>query len=366
MIIRELYKSELNLKTQADFEVLNFKAQGLLPIKITEINDEQVELKAELNDQELVELSAIDYLSEVDGLQIAEEVAMILKNKSKFIDFELAPTNIYVTKALHPHIFIRKIAEETDELKVVASLIALTISLVSNKDYETVLMAKTVKHGRIINFENATTLDEVITVLEESISQQKQILATEFVVVKAKKYQSVMSRNLYKNVTIIALTLLFAFAYFYFYAFATAQVKAYQDYGRKDYNAVVNEINKYSSRLDNNAKLVLVNSIINSQNLSDVAKKNLTVNLDENTDEAVFKYWFSIAANDFTAAQNYAKTLNDVDLQMYAIISNIEYLKTADIAVDEKTRQQGELEKALEDLKKQANPNAGADVVGQW
>ena len=134
-------------------------------------------------------------------------------------------------------------------------------------------------------------------------------------------------------------------------------IKADNYYSEKNYEGVIKSLEKTRGmKLDKESKYKLAYSYIVSENLSESQKKNITLSLDEKSDENILDYWIAIGKSDYDSAIDLSKKVQDDELLLYALLSKEKAIQdNTKMTGEEKQKSQDELESQIEKINKELN-----------
>lgn len=131
-----------------------------------------------------------------------------------------------------------------------------------------------------------------------------------------------------------------------------AVIEANKSYLKINYSGVIEAFRDTdASRFSVYDKYILAYSYVQSENLTEEQKKNITSALSLETNEKVLDYWIALGRLDVSEAENIAQQVSDNDLLLYAYLKEKNMLE-ADTSVsgEEKASRLDELSNKIEQL----------------
>lgn len=196
------------------------------------------------------------------------------------------------------------------------------------------------------------TLEGIVTCLREEYERLVEEAATTKITINKRKYR--------RNKVFLAITsvLMVVFAGCLGYEmlwekpYQDAVIEANKSYLKINYSGVIEAFRDTdASRFSVYDKYILAHSYVQSENLTEEQKKNITSALSLETNEKVLDYWIALGRLDVSEAENIAQQVSDNDLLLYAYLKEKNMLE-ADTSVsgEEKASRLDELSNKIEQL----------------
>ena len=195
-------------------------------------------------------------------------------------------------------------------------------------------------------------IEEIVSYLQGEYERLVEENATTKITINKRKYHR---NKIYLTVTSV---LMMFFAGFLAYEmlwerpYENAVMEANRSYLKINYSGVIEAFrNVEENRLSVYDKYILAHSYIQSENLTEEQKKNITSALSLETNEKVLDYWISLGRLEVSEAENIAQQVSDNDLLLYAYLKEKNILE-ADTTVsgEEKSGRLNELSSQIEQL----------------
>ena len=284
-------------------------------------------------------------------------------NNSKY-SYHFTPDNLVFDLNASPLLIRRGIVwqvfpfEPVTEEQFVQSLKAMVLSLLDKKtDYESLMSGKLDFYKGNLFCEKvlaATSLEEIIALLQEFYEEEKKKNQTQFSKINNKK-ASFLKISSIVSIVIAVISLL---ATLYLLMFALPHQEMIADlrlaYINKDYSAVVSEVKDTDSKsFSQEDKYILAYSVIMTEPLTDEQRTELSsISTQSNAD--YLRYWILIGQAKIDDAIDIASYLDDPQLLMYGMTKKIDEIqRNPELSSEERTTQLESYKTKLEELKKQ-------------
>lgn len=282
-----------------------------------------------------------------------------LEEISKSYKIELNPENLFYNLHNQVAVMFRDVyekGEEFDEKEFLNQYRALVGFALQGKysyeDYRDGGMELLKKDKFLEQIAEQEDIEEIVSYLQGEYERLVEENATTKITINKRKYHR---NKIYLTVTSV---LMMFFAGFLAYEmlwerpYENAVMEANRSYLKINYSGVIEAFrNVEENRLSVYDKYILAHSYIQSENLTEEQKKNITSALSLETNEKVLDYWISLGRLEVSEAENIAQQVSDNDLLLYAYLKEKNILE-ADTTVsgEEKSGRLNELSSQIEQL----------------
>lgn len=352
--------SELNVKTANEINRIAYHNEYFVPCT-SEVKNEDICFTFDISGLKSTE--EIRKKREVEKLRFLINVSSILELTHEFV-FTLEPDNIYCDYNFNVKIKMRDL-KPNDEIVNTDDFILQYKSLIGylfmNKyKYEDFynggisLLKKNKKTEAYIDLES---IEDIKNKLLEDLKAKEKEDSEKYIEIKKRDY-SIKRFSIYGMSAVIAILAAYTiYTSVFLIPFQKNVIKADNYYSDKNYEGVIKSLEKTRGmKLDKESKYKLAYSYIISENLSENQKKNITLALDEKSDENVMDYWIAIGKSDYDTAIDLGKKVQDDELLLYALLSKEKSVQdNTKMSGEEKQKAQEELESQIEKINKELN-----------
>ena len=196
------------------------------------------------------------------------------------------------------------------------------------------------------------TLEGIIGCLREEYERLVEENATTKITINKRKYRRNKIFLVLTSVLMVVFAGLWGYEMLWEKPYQDAVIEANKSYLKINYSGVVEAFRDTdTSRFSVYDKYILAHSYVQSENLTEEQKKNITSALSLETNEKVLDYWIALGRLEITEAENIAQQVSDNDLLLYAYLKEKNMLE-ADTSVsgEEKASRLDELSNKIEQL----------------
>ena len=195
-------------------------------------------------------------------------------------------------------------------------------------------------------------LEEIVTCLREEYERLVEEAVTTKITINKRKYRRNKIFLAITSVLVVVLAGVLGYEMLWEKPYQDAVIEANKSYLKINYSGVIEAFRDTdTSRLSVYDKYILAYSYVQSENLTEEQKKNITSALSLETNEKVLDYWIALGRLDVSEAENIAQQVSDNDLLLYAYLKEKNMLE-ADTSVsgEEKVSRLDELSNKIEQL----------------
>lgn len=196
------------------------------------------------------------------------------------------------------------------------------------------------------------TLEGIIGCLREEYERLVEENATTKITINKRKYRRNKIFLVLTSVLMVVFAGLWGYEMLWEKPYQDTVIEANKSYLKINYSGVIEAFRDTdTSRFSVYDKYILAHSYVQSENLTEEQKKNITSALSLETNEKVLDYWIALGRLEITEAENIAQQVSDNDLLLYAYLKEKNMLE-ADTSVsgEEKASRLDELSNKIEQL----------------
>lgn len=357
-------KSEINAKEKQDFEMLKCRQIQFLDCRI----EEEKETASFFYDvKEKVLLTKLREEKKADRLKVLLEAGK-LRQLFREYHFELNPQNLYYDRNYRVFVRSRDLFERGvsgDDNGFLMQYKALAGHVLQNKySFENYLQGGGdlySKNSFLKTIRETKEIDELKQQLEMEYQRLHDITVNKKIEVNKSWYR--MS-SLCMAVAIILIVVAgsgLAYLAGVILPRRNAMLNASCAYLENNYVKVIDELQQIDMRyMDKYQKYILSVSYVRSESLTQEQKDNILQTLTIDGEEKVKDYWIYLGRLNTLEAQNVAMQRSDDEMLLYAYMTEKAILeKNTEVTGEEKASRLSDLEKKIEELAKQYEPEEG-------
>lgn len=334
-------KSDLNITQEKNYHLLSYEKEYFIPIKEYLMSQENLTIEYDIKGKKLSDIKLISY----EKLEIIYKILEIVKEEHKVCEYKLTPNNIYVDFVGNVRIMERKVMQGNEEFmeNKVREIKALLGFLYLNKNYEKLINTNNkalMNNKKVMNFVKMQTVEDMQVILEEMIKLDKKKFDDTKMVVNGKRHIKLsLNKNAYR-VFLVLFFLIIVGLGFYVIPFKNMEVEGYTAYVEEDYSGTLTAYEGvHVNRMTKEDKYIYAISTIKTQTqINNNQKKKILASINNKTNNNILDYWVYIGLGNYEEANNKAIVINDVDMQIYALLLLIDQTQN-DPDLDADTRQ---------------------------
>ncbi len=196
------------------------------------------------------------------------------------------------------------------------------------------------------------SVEGIVSCLREQYEYLAEEFATKKITIDKKKYRRNKILLTFTSAFLVVSAGFLGYEMLWQKPYQDAVVEANKNYLKINYSGVIEAFrNTEASRFSVYDKYVLAHSYVQSENLTEEQKKNITSALSLETNEKILDYWIALGRLDVAEAANIAQQVSENDLLLYAYLKEKNMLE-ADTSVsgEEKAGRLEQLNTTIEEL----------------
>ena len=338
LITETVMRSSMHIRDEYDRKVFLMPNDILVPVCITEEDEESMKLSYDITDLEPFE--TIRELPPYRRYKLLLSIFPLVRGLKDY-EFTIDPDNLYFDMNDRVRVLRRDIKEvritneeynridEDGFVHEICSLIAA--SLQEKYTYEDIL-----KGGEdLIDSEESyrelfdcTTCDELKQLIRDRYDGEKEREERTQINVTRKWYLALRIFFAAGIAALLVLTILLLIYKIHEAPFLKAMVRGEEAYIAGDYPGTIEAMKNIAvDRMDMNQKYILAVSYIKMESLTDRQKDNIIADMPRNSDELLMEYWIYVGRKDAERAENAAMQEADDELLLYAYMLDYENIQ---------------------------------------
>lgn len=319
-----LDKAQLRAVSEVDREWLTLDCEGLLPMTLTEDNDQLI---ARYEITALVPLMDVYSWPYERALKVMIDISRLMSLTKRYA-FSLAPENIMVDTAERCFIKHRDIlpGESFGESRFLAEYKALACSFlepsVTFRDYMADFTGHFSKKKPVMaKIMNSTCADEIRGCLNEERETYMQQQAREYIQIEEKRYRYQRRYMIFSSVCLLSALMVLAWFCFKEVPCLKAGKELGEYYLLRDYESCAIAMEKIpASKMTPLQSYMLAQAYIHMEDLSNEQRENIIATLNMKDSDMRSKYWVCMGRHDTKQALDLARRLADPELELYSYL----------------------------------------------
>lgn len=358
--MEQLYKkSELNISRKNEsiyFQLLKYKHQNLIHAKL--ISDTEEEVKIDYNMDGLHKFEESKKLNVLSKLHIILNLISELEQENDILEWSFTPDNIFYDETLNLKFYTRKIRknvflDENSKLVIIKNCLNYVML---DYPYERVekLDLKAFKNNTFLtNANSSNTIKEIEGIISKELSLKREYHYEKEIIINRNKFDRNRKSILHKNATIVLLVVIITILGAYLLPFRNKEIIIMTNFEQENYTEVLKTYKKVNpKRLNKQEKYYAAYSTVKTEKLSVNQKENILVSITPSADEKVLDYWMYIGRGEFDTAYDMALSLNDIELQTYALLKELDLLNADNsLSASKKDQKRSELQSKIDQNK---------------
>ncbi|MEG0328070.1 MAG: type VII secretion protein EssB [Erysipelothrix sp.] len=326
-------KLDTSLKNVVEFERLNLYPEYLLPVEVSDENDNFI---VKIQTTNLKTIDSVKTEDIENKLRFIYNLCLLKELVEAGINPMIHPNNMVVDINLIPKLYYRGIKsvlepKEYSDADFLVEVKAMSVYLLSGDyDYEALVRSgNKIKQPKgieksIVECKSIEEIKDLVSLEAEKIKKNNYLKTTR-IDKKKLKNNKIVKLSLGVTSGVMAIVIVYTFAFMI--PFKNDQINATSYYLSNDYSQVLNVLNDYSiSKLSTSSKYELADSSVQLSSLSKEQKELIRKQLSINSYEMNMDYWIYYGRGEYEKAHTTALALQDLELKYYAVVSYLEYL----------------------------------------